>query len=280
MNASGMWDEADGFYHDTLKRPDGSVMPLRVRSIVGLIPIYAVMTVERELLARLTGFRDRVEWFIRNRPEYCEVVAHIAGAATGPPGPLLLSIVGPERLRRIVSTMVNPDEFLSPYGLRALSKVHAAQPFVFDVGGVTARVDYEPGESTSGLFGGNSNWRGPVWFPVNALAIEALRTFHRSLGGEFRVVHPADSTADNGVPTTLADIADDLARRLVSLFCDDADKRRPVFGTYETFQTNPTWHDLVSFHEYFHGDTGAGLGASHQTGWTGLVIDLIKQRGV
>jgi hypothetical protein len=183
----------------------------------------------------------------------------------------LFSIVDPERLRRILSVMLAEEEFLSPHGLRAVSRWHLEHPFRVDVDGVTARVDYEPGESTTGLFGGNSNWRGPIWFPVNYLAIEALRVFHRYLGDEFTMEMPTGS----GRKATLDEIAEELSWRLVGLFLEDGDGRRPAFDSYKKFQSDPAWHDMIPFHEYFHGDTGAGLGASHQTGWTGLVADLI-----
>ena len=186
----------------------------------------------------------------------------------------LMSIVSPERLRRILARVLDEDEFLSPHGVRALSRYHRDHPLEIRLGGATARLDYEPGESTTGLFGGNSNWRGPVWMPVNFLLIEALRRFHGYLGDDFRVECPTGS----GRMATLAEVAGELTRRLVSLFRDDASGRRPVFGGYERFQTDPAWHDLLLFHEYFHGDTGAGLGAMHQTGWTGLVADLIARR--
>ena len=183
----------------------------------------------------------------------------------------LFSIVDPDRLRRILAVMLDEDEFLSPHGLRALSRHHAEHPFELPIGDSVARVDYEPGESTTGLFGGNSNWRGPIWFPVNYLVIEALRVFHRYLGDEWTIELPTGS----GRHLTLSEVADELASRLVSLFLDDAEGRRPVFGPCEKFQRDPAWHEMIPFHEYFHGDTGQGLGASHQTGWTGLVADLI-----
>ncbi len=241
-----------------------------MRSIVGLIPLCATTTLGPETLSRLPQFAQRLRTFLEVKPEYASVVAvddlgddRIAR---------LLSIVSPERLTRILATMLSPDEFLSDHGLRALSKYHEAHPLAEDLGGgVVARVDYEPGESTTGLFGGNSNWRGPVWFPVNYLLIEALRRFHRYLREDFVVEYPTGS----GATATLLQVSNDLANRLVSLFRDDANGRRPVFGPYEKFQTDPAWHDVIPFHEYFHAETGMGLGASHQTGWTGLVADLI-----
>jgi hypothetical protein len=183
----------------------------------------------------------------------------------------MLSIVDETRLRRLLGAMLDPAEFLSDHGLRALSKQHEAQPLVVDIEGASARLDYEPGESTSGLFGGNSNWRGPVWFPINYLLLDTLRVYHRYLGDEFTVECPTGS----GQQLTLAQVADDLSGRLVALFTKDSSGHRPVFGDSELLRDNPAWHDNIPFHEYFHGDTGAGLGASHQTGWTGLVADLI-----
>jgi hypothetical protein len=187
----------------------------------------------------------------------------------------MLSIVDEERLRRILAVMLDPEEFLSDHGLRALSRYHRERPLTIEISGSTATLDYEPGESRSGLFGGNSNWRGPVWMPINYLLVQVLHVYHRFLGDSFRVEFPTGS----GVELTLAQVADELARRLVGIFLDDEEGRRPVFGDVEKLQSDPAWHDLILFHEYFHGDTGAGLGASHQTGWTGLVADFIIRRG-
>ena len=272
MNAQGLWDEDDGFYYDVWRHGDGSVTPVRGRSMVGLVPLFAVAVLDGAAVDRLPDFARRMAWFVGNKPEYGGVVAHCdTGGGTDR---RLMSIVSPERLRRILARVLDEDEFLSPHGVRALSRHHRDHPLEVRLGGTTARLDYEPGESTTGLFGGNSNWRGPVWMPVNFLLIEGLRRFHRYLGDDFRVECPTGS----GKLATLAEVADELARRLVSLFRDDASGRRPVFGGYEKFQADPAWHDLLLFHEYFHGDTGAGLGAMHQTGWTGLVADLIAGR--
>jgi hypothetical protein len=211
-------------------------------------------------------------WFCDNKPEYACHVDHITVPGRG--DRLLLSIVDAERLTRVLSRCLDPDELLSDHGVRSLSRRHLAQPFTMDLGGVTATVDYEPAESTNFLFGGNSNWRGPVWVPVNYLLIEALDKYQSYFGDEFKIEHPTGS----GEMRSLGEVADDVARRLVSIFLPDTAGRRPVFGTYETFQTDPRWKDQLFFHEYFHGDSGAGLGASHQTGWTGLVLDLIADR--
>jgi hypothetical protein len=270
MNDQGLWDEADGFYQDVLHAPgaEGEI-PLKVRSVVGLIPLAATTTLAPETLGLVPNFAQRLRWFVEHKPKYTSVVANddlgddrIAR---------LLSIVSPERLRRILAYMLSPDEFLSDHGLRALSRYHLGHPFTLEVRGETYSVDYEPGESTSGLFGGNSNWRGPIWFPTNHLVIESLRRFHRYLGDGFTVEHPVGT----GEQRTLGEVADDLSRRLIGLFLNDGHGRRPSFGPYERFQRDPVWHDRLQFFEYFHGDSGMGLGASHQTGWTGLVADLI-----
>ena len=271
MNDQGLWNEEDGFYYDLLHRHDvGDDVPMRVRSMVGLIPLCATTTLGPDTLARLPEFSSRLQWFLRNRNEFAQVVAvddlgndRIAR---------LLSIVTPERLVRVLGYMLDEAEFLSPFGLRSVSRYHLEHPFELEVDGVVAHVGYEPGVSTSGLYGGNSNWRGPVWFPVNYLLIESLRRFHRYLREDFTVEHPAGS----GKRCTLNQVADDLAERLVRLFLrDPATGRRPVFGRFEKFQTDPAWRDSLLFFEYFHGDTGEGLGASHQTGWTALVADLV-----
>ncbi len=273
INDRGLWNSEDGFYYDVLAFESGERVPLRVRSMVGLLPLCATTTLGQATLDRLPYFAGHFRWFEANKPQFVENVvhAHRLGEHEG----RLLSIVGPERLSRILATMLDPDEFLSPHGLRAVAASHREHPFETEIAGVACSVDYEPGESTSGLFGGNSNWRGPIWFPVNYLLVEALRRFARYFGDDFTVEHPTGS----GVWTTLSEVADDLSGRLISIFLDDAGGRRPVFGDIERFQTDPALHDMVPFYEYFHGDTGKGLGASHQTGWTGLVADLIARRG-
>jgi hypothetical protein len=272
MNDKGLWDEQDGFYYDIL-RIDGSVIPLRARSVVGLLPLAAVTTLGPETMARLPDFMTRMQWFVENRPEGCVVVQHMESDEHA--GWRMLSIVDRDRLRRLLAAMLDPGEFLSDYGLRALSRYHQANPLYVEVDGAKASLDYEPAESTSFLFGGNSNWRGPIWFPINYLLIEVLRVYHRYLGDGFRVECPTGS----GNLLSLAEVADELAVRLSRIFLRRADGSRPVFGGYRLFQEDPRWNGLIPFHEYFHGDTGAGLGASHQTGWTGLVADLIIRRG-
>jgi Glycosyl hydrolase family 63 C-terminal domain len=268
----GLWDEQDSFYHDVLRYAGGERMPLRVRSLVGLLPLCATTTLGQSTLARCPEFAGHLRWFLANKPQYAANVAHthVLDEHAG----RLLAIVSPERLRQILAVMLDEAEFLSPYGLRSVAASHREHPFTIELAGMTASVDYEPGESTTGLFGGNSNWRGPIWVPVNYLIIEALGRFARYYGDDFTVEHPTGS----GRELTLGEVADDLSARLIAIFTDDECGRRPVFGRYEKFQTDPVWHDLIPFHEYFHGDTGAGLGASHQTGWTGLVADLIVRR--
>jgi len=247
-------------------------VPFKARSVVGLMPLTAVTTLGPATMARLSDFMARVEWFTENRPEGREVVQHLESPEHA--GWRMLSIVDEGRLRRLLAVMLDPAEFLSDHGIRALSKRHEARPLEVAVDGVMARLDYEPGESTSGLFGGNSNWRGPVWMPINYLLVETLRVYHRFLGDAFTVECPTGS----GRLLNLAQVADELAGRLTGLFLRKEDGRRPVLGAYRLLQEDPAWRDLIPFHEYFHGDTGAGLGASHQTGWTGLVADLIIRR--
>ena len=275
MNKSGMWDDQDGFFYDAWKLPDGLVQPMPIRSIVGLIPLYAVMAIDSSILRDLPDFKKRAEWFIVNRPEYCQAVSHVKGMSATEGDPLLLSLVPPDKLARILGPMLDPEEFLSPHGLRALSRRHLAHPYVFAMGGTTAIVDYEPGESTNGLFGGNSNWRGPIWMPVNVMIVHALDRFGAGLGDSFRVQHPTGSQSE---AMSLGAVADDLGRRLISLFERAQSGDRPVFGAERRFHDGHAWRDQIPFHEYFHGDTGAGLGASHQTGWTGLVIELIRRQ--
>jgi len=268
----GLWDEQDGFYYDVL-HTDGQHLPLRVRSIVGLIPLFAVLTVEANVLESFPGFKRRLDWFINNRPD---LTAYISTLRTpGQQGRKLVSLVRADRLRRILTVMLDEQEFLSPFGIRALSRFHKDHPYVLNVNGSEHRVDYEPAESQTGLFGGNSNWRGPIWFPVNYLIIDSLQRFHYYFGDDFKVECPTGS----GQMLTLWQVAEEISRRLSRIFLKDTNNRRPVFGGAEKFQTDPNWQDLIPFHEYFNGDNGAGIGASHQTGWTGLVAKLLQQSG-
>jgi hypothetical protein len=268
-----LWDDQAGFFYDVLHLPEGKPFPMKVRSMVGLIPLFGVETLEPELLDRLPDFKRRMEWFIQNRPD---LTANVACMRTpGNAERRLLSIVSQDQLRSVLRFMLDENEFLSPYGIRAISRFHKDQPYVLQVNGTQHRVDYEPAESSTGLFGGNSNWRGPIWFPLNYLLIESLQKFHHYFGEDFKVECPTGS----GQMLTLWEVAGEISKRLTSIFLKDTAERRPVFGAAEKFQTDPAWRDLIPFHEYFHGDTGAGVGASHQTGWTGLVAKLLQQTG-
>ncbi|BAZ47639.1 hypothetical protein NIES4103_02410 [Nostoc sp. NIES-4103] len=269
-----LWDQGDGFFYDALHLPDGHHTPLKVRSIVGLIPLFAITMLEPETLKMFPGFRRRMEWFIRNRPDLRQNVACMETPGVG--ARRLLAIVGKDKLRRILEKMLDEQEFLSPHGIRAVSKFHKSHPYSLTIHGQEYRVDYEPAESTSSLFGGNSNWRGPIWFPINYLLIETLQKFHDYLGDDFKVECPTGS----GQMLTLKEVATELSQRLIKIFLQDQSNRRPVYGGTEIFQTNSHWRDFILFNEYFHGDNGAGIGASHQTGWTGLVAELIQQFGV
>jgi hypothetical protein len=269
----GLWNEEDGFFYDVLRLPDGTKFPMKIRSMVGLIPLFAVETLEPELLDRLPDFKRRLEWFIANRSDLTDNVACMNEPGRGERR--LLSVANADQLRRILKFMLDEREFLSPYGIRSLSQFHRDQPYQLHVNGMEHRVDYEPGESATGLFGGNSNWRGPVWFPVNYLLVESLQKFYHYLGDNFTVEFPTGS----GKMMNLWEVAGELSRRMTSIFVRDENGRRPAFGTLEKFHTDPYWRDLVLFHEYFHGDSGAGIGASHQTGWTGVVAKLMQQSG-
>ncbi|HET7006295.1 MAG TPA: glucosidase [Candidatus Binatia bacterium] len=267
-----LWDRQDGFFYDVLSLPNGQRKPLRVRSMVGLIPLFAVETLDPDLIEKLPGFKRRLQWFIENRPDMSE---HIETEATDEGPRRFLSLVNRHRLKRVLHYMLDENEFFSPYGVRALSRFHAEHPYKLGVNGSEYRVDYEPAESSTGLFGGNSNWRGPIWFPVNFLLIESLQKFHYFLGDNYKVECPTGS----GQSANLWQVAGEISQRLTRIFSRGADGRRPVFGGTEKFQNDPHWHDLIPFHEYFHGDNGAGIGASHQTGWTALVAKLIQQYG-
>jgi hypothetical protein len=269
----GLWDEMDGFFYDVLRFPDGRKYPMRIRSMVGLIPLFAVETLEPELLERLPGFKRRLEWFIDNRRDLIGNVACMRSPGRGERR--LLSIVGRDQLRRVLQLMLDENEFLSQYGIRALSRYHEGNPYTLAVNGMNYRVSYEPAESSTGLFGGNSNWRGPIWFPVNYLLIESLQKFHHYLGDDFKVEFPARS----GNMFTLWDVAAELSRRLSQIFLRDENGKRPVYQGIQKFQSDPNWNELILFHEYFHGDSGKGVGASHQTGWTGLVTKMLQQSG-
>lgn len=273
METQGLWDDEDGFYYDVLQL-DGQNLPVRVRSMVGVVALFAVTVLDPEVLHRLPSFARRVEWFIDNKPEYGDHITRMA--VPGNEDRLLLSVVDKTRLVKVLRYCLDPEEMLSDHGVRSLSRFYREHPFSMTVGDITSSIDYEPAESTTALFGGNSNWRGPVWFPSNYLLIEALDRFDSYYGAQLKVEHPTGS----GQLSTLGAVADDLARRLISLFLTRPDGRRPVFGRFDKMQQDPRWKDQLFFHEYFDGETGAGLGASHQTGWTGLVLDLIADRRV
>jgi hypothetical protein len=268
-----LWDEEDGFFYDFLRTPDGQRRPVKVRSVVGLVPLFAVETIEPRMMERLPDFQRRMQWFIRHRPDLTHNVASMDVPGKGQR--TLLAIVDPQQLRRILSRMLDENEFFSPYGIRSLSRVHCDHPYVLNAGGRTYSVKYEPAESRSGLFGGNSNWRGPVWFPLNYLIVESLQRFNHYLGDDYQVECPTGS----GKMMNLWEVAAEISRRLSRLFLRDENGRRAACAAHAVFENDPHWCDLVSFFEYFHGDLGTGLGASHQTGWSGLVAKLLQQSG-
>ncbi len=268
-----LWDEDDGFYYDVLHMHGEGNRPLRIRSMVGLIPLFAVETIEPDVLSRLPDFKKRMHWFIENRPDLIENISSVE--MPGEAERRLMAVVYRERLERVLKVMLDENEFLSDHGIRALSRYHKDNPYVVEVNGEEHRVDYEPAESTSGLFGGNSNWRGPVWFPVNYLLIESLQKFHYYYGDDLMVECPTGS----GNMMNLWDVSQELSRRLSRIFLRDDSGKRPVFGDKLKFQTDPYFRDHLLFNEYFHGDNGSGIGASHQTGWTGLVAKLLQQSG-
>jgi len=267
-----LWDNQDGFYYDVLHLGNGGHEFVRVRSMVGLIPLLAVETIEADTLQRLPDFARRLEWFLTHRPDLCNSIASVT--ETGQAGRRLFAMVNPERLRSILRRALDEQEFLSPHGLRSVSRFHKENPLRLSLDGTTYSLDYEPAESTTGLFGGNSNWRGPIWFPLNYLIVEALQKFDFYYGDSFKIECPTNS----GNQKNLWEVALDLSQRMISLFTRDDAGNRPLYGSIATFQQNPHWQNLISFPEYFHGDTGFGLGASHQTGWTGLVAKLIQQQ--
>jgi Mannosylglycerate hydrolase MGH1-like glycoside hydrolase domain len=270
-NQDEMWDEEDGFFYDLLRFPDGSATRLKVRSMVGLLPLCAVTVFEGG--ERFPKLEERIRFFLKMHPE---LTANITPPSQlGVEGRRMLSVLNEKKLRRVLSRMLDENEFLSPHGIRALSRYHADHPFVLNIQGQEYRVDYLPAESDTGMFGGNSNWRGPVWFPVNALIFRALLVLYAYYGDGFKIECPTGS----GIQMNLFQVAMDLANRLNSIFLKDQSGRRPVYGKLTKFQTDPHWRDLVLFYEYFHGDNGAGLGASHQTGWTGLVAKTIQFSG-
>ncbi len=272
-DGDSLWDEEDGFFYDLMRLPDGSTQQLRVRSLVGLLPMCAATVIEPALLERIPDLLGRWEEFVEKHKESIPALTQRPGPSVG--GKRLASLVGERRLRRMLAIMLDESEFLGPHGIRAVSRYHAEHPYIFDIGGQEFRVDYEPAESHTGMFGGNSNWRGPVWFPMNLVILRGLQQLYEYYGDNLKVECPTGS----GNEMNLHEVAREISRRLASIFLRGKDGRRPVFGGIEPFQTDPHWSELLLFHEYFHGDNGAGLGASHQTGWTGLVA-LLFARGV
>lgn len=266
-----LWDNDDNFYYDVLHCPHGDRLHLKIRSMVGLVPLFATELLTLETLESLPNFKRRLEWFLTHRLDLQENIADLE--ITGVGERKLLSIVNTKKLKKILERLLDEAEFFSPYGIRSLSKFHEQNPYTFEAEGQRYCISYEPAESRSAMFGGNSNWRGPVWFPMNFLMIESLQKYYQYLGDDFKVECPTGS----GNYLNLEEVAQEIAKRLVTIFAKDSDNQRPVYGGIEKFQTDPYWRDLILFHEYFHGDEGAGLGANHQTGWTGLVAKLIQQ---
>ncbi|NUP52287.1 MAG: glucosidase [Catenulispora sp.] len=271
-NTIGLWNEEDGFFYDVLRTRDGSTIPMKVRSLVGLLPLVATTSVRADAMAAVPELTKRVQWFFENQSDKANL---LMGCVDMNQSHRLMTMVTFEQRPRILARMLDEGEFLSEHGLRALSRVHKEQPFRLNVNGTDYSVDYQPGESTTSMFGGNSNWRGPVWFPVNYLLIDALDTHQDFFGEAITVPYPSGAERQ----ATYGEVADDLAARLVGVFLNDGAGRRPVFGDVKLFQEDPAWHDHIPFHEYFHGDTGAGLGAAHQTGWTALAINLLLRKG-
>ncbi|MGH9360536.1 MAG: MGH1-like glycoside hydrolase domain-containing protein, partial [Thermoanaerobaculia bacterium] len=272
LGGTGLWDEKDGFYYDQL-HAGGRSVPLPVRSMVGLIPLFAVEVLEGEVIDRLPGFKKRMSWFLENRKDLAGQVAYMVSDENDHAAHRhrLLAVPSRPRLERILRYLLDENEFLSPHGIRSVSRVHADRPFVFRAGGEEHRVDYVPGESSTGLFGGNSNWRGPIWFPVNFLLVEALQRYHHFYGDSLKVECPVGS----GRMANLGEAALEIAERLSRIFLPGAGGRRPFQGADARWAEDPHGRDLLLFHEYVHGDTGEGLGASHQTGWTALVAPLL-----
>ncbi len=274
QGGTGLWNEEDGFFYDQLS-VDGRAIPLRIRSLVGLLPLIAVEVLEDEVIGQLPGFKKRLDWFLKNRPDLADLICYMCTLERGGTCRRLLAIPSEPRLRRILGYLLDEREFLSPYGIRSLSKYHAEHPFVFNVNGQEYRVGYVPGESDTGLFGGNSNWRGPVWFPINYLIIEALERYHHFYGEMLRIEFPTGS----GQLMNLQEVADELRRRLIRLFLRDSEGRRPIHGMDSRFSEDPHWRDLVLFYEFFHADSGRGCGADHQTGWTALIARMLTDHG-
>ena len=270
LNNDELWDEDDGFFYDVLQHSDGNALRIKVGSMVGLIPLFPSCVFTADILAKLPTFARRLHAFNQEHPELFATIHD--PRQSGVQNRFMMAIVDRHKLRRILEKMLDETEFLSDYGIRALSRYHKDHPYLFYVGRDVYRVDYEPAESSTGLFGGNSNWRGPIWMPVNHLLLQSLRQFYSYYGDDFTVECPQGS----GQQLTLWQVADALDDRLMNIFRRDAQGHRPVYGNTTKFQTDPHWRDLILFYEYFHGDNGAGIGASHQTGWTGLMARTIQ----
>jgi hypothetical protein len=275
MGQDGMWDEEDGFYYDILRLPDGSAQRLRVRSMVGLLPLCAATVIEEWQREKVPRVVESLLRRVKRMPELIESIHATGPGHLGIAGRGIFALVNQERLRRILVRMLDENEFLSPYGIRALSRYHLGHPYIFYVNGEEYRVQYLPAESDTGMFGGNSNWRGPIWMPVNIMIIRALLSYYLYYGDNFRIECPTGS----GNLMNLFDVSKEIANRLTRIFLRDEQGRRPVYGGTAKFQNDPRWRDHILFYEYFHGDNGAGLGASHQTGWTGLVARIIELFG-
>jgi hypothetical protein len=268
-SSEGLWDEVDNFYYDVMHTPDEPQQKMKIRSMVGLIPIFAIEILQSESYQFLPEFRERLDFFLKERPRLAALVSRWEDQ--GVEKRRLLSILRGFRLKKLLERMLDPEEFLSDYGIRALSKYHKEHPYVFEAHGHKLSVEYLPGESDSSFFGGNSNWRGPIWFPVNYLLLESLLKFYNYFGEEFKIEYPTNS----GKFMDLRQVTKEIAEKLMKIFCEDEHGRKPVFGDSEKFQKDPHFKDYILFYEYFHGDTGEGLGASHQTGWTGLIAEII-----
>jgi len=271
-----MWDEEDGFYYDVLRLPDGSATRLKVRSMVGLLPLCATTVIEQWQRERIPRCMSFISERLRRMPELLKSVHPTGPGHLGIADRGILALVNPERLRRILTKMLDENEFLSTYGIRSISKYHQQNPFIFYVHGQEYRVDYLPAESNTGMFGGNSNWRGPIWMPVNVMIIRSLLNFYLYYGDNFKIECPTGS----GKLMNLFEVAKEIVDRISSIFLRNEQDKRPVFGCSEKFQDDPNWRDYILFYEYFHGDNGAGLGASHQTGWTGVVAKIIELFGM
>jgi hypothetical protein len=271
-DGSGLWDEEDQFFYDVLNLPDDARVRLRIRSMVGLIPLFAVETLEPEMLAKLPGFHGRLQWFLSHRPDLADLVSHWQSPGRGERR--LLSLLRGHRMKKLLRRMLDESEFLSDFGVRGLSRAHLEHPYVFKLDGVDLTVRYTPAESDSRQFGGNSNWRGPIWFPLNFLIIESLQKFHHYYGDDFKVECPTGS----GHFLTIEEVATELSHRLSRIFLKDSEGNRPVLRQDPELQTDPNYRECIPFYEYFDGDTGRGVGASHQTGWTALIAKLLMPR--